>query len=236
VAVHPVRRRSLLRSFSKITVYALLPALVSCKSSSRSNAPSGTAYFQFGDSSHNDIFVFATDKPAIIQQARRILSGEDRTQAKVTGTIVKSEEAYNPGWSFHLDPNSVTFSQASAEACDATTEYVSEHLDDVGTKLLPANQWCPSTSQLIAEVSAPFPKAGVTDCFRYRPLVAGDKMELRNTCNVCKVAVIHYSYLNSGSETPPGPKEFRVLGHSSAEIDTSGTLRTDLIDQMDCKK
>jgi hypothetical protein len=240
VAVHPVRRRSPLRSLSTIAVCALLPVLVSCKPSSRSNAPSATAYFQLGDSSHKDIFVFATDKPAIIQQARRILSGEEKTQAKVIGTIVKSEEAYNPGWSFHLDPNSVTFSQAPPEACDATTEYVSEHLDDVGTKLLPGSQWCPSTSQLIAEVSAPFPKAGVTDCFRYHPLIPGDKpgdkMELRNTCNVCKVAVIHYSYLNSGSGTPPEPKEFRVLGHASEDIDTSGTVRTDLIDQKYCKK
>jgi hypothetical protein len=185
-----------LRSFFTITICVLMLALVSCKPSSSSSSPNAIAYFQFGDSSHKDIFVFATDKPAIIQQARRILTGEEKTQTKVMGTIVKGEAGYNPGWSFHLDPSSVTFFQSSIEACDATTGYVSDHLDDVGKNLVPGSEWCPSTSQLITEVSAPFPKSAVTDCFRYRPLVSGNKMELRNTCNVCKVAVINYSALS----------------------------------------
>jgi hypothetical protein len=219
-----------------ITAVALVVALASCKPSSNSSSSSPVAYFEFGDSSHKDVFVFATDKPAIIQQARRILSGEEKTQTKVTGTIVKSSADYNPNWSFHVDPGSVTFAQTSNDACDATTQSVSERLDDVGTTFLPGAQWCPSSSQLIMEVTAPFPKAAATDCFRYRPLDSGDKMELRNTCNVCKTAIIHYSYPNPGNGAQAEPKEFKVLGHASAEIDTSGASRTDLIDQKDCKK
>jgi hypothetical protein len=219
------------------SVVVLMLALVSCKSfRSGSSSPNPLVYFQFGDSSHKDVFVFATDKPAVVQQARRILGGEEKTQTKVMGTIVKSEAAYNPGWSFHLDPGSVSFFETPVETCDATTAYLSEHLDDAGKTFLPGGHWCPSSSQLIGEVSAPFPRAAIADCFRYRPLVSGNKMDLRNTCNVCKVAVIHYSYVNPGGGTQPGSKEFRVLGHSSAEIDTSGTSRTDLIDQTDCKK
>src|SRR5580658_868445 len=179
-----------------VLILALVFSLESCKPSSSSSSQDATTYFQFGDRSHKDVFIFATDKPAIAQQARRILRGEEKNQTKVMGTIVKGEAAYKPGWLFHLEPNSVTFFQTSPELCDATSGYVSDHMDDVGKGLLPSGQWCPSTSQLIAEVSAPFPKAAVTDCFRYRPLGSGDKMDLRNTCNVCKVAVINYAYLN----------------------------------------
>jgi hypothetical protein len=224
-----------LKSFITITVVIFVLALVSCKPSSSSSSPNPVVYFQFGDSSHKDVFVFATDKPAVIRQARRILSGEEKTKTKVMGTIVKSEEPYNPGWSFHLDPSSVTFFQASSEACDATTRYVSDHLDDIGKDFLPGSKWCPWSSYLIAELSAPLLKPASTDCFKSHPLASGKKMELRNTCNVCKTAVINYEDANSGGGAQPVSKEFRVLGHSSVEIEVSGA-RTELVDQKDCKK
>ncbi|MEH2433373.1 MAG: hypothetical protein V7K25_03825 [Nostoc sp.] len=39
------------------------------------------------------------------------------------------------------------------EVCDATTNYVNDHLDEVGGAFLPGLFWCPWSSQLVKEIS-----------------------------------------------------------------------------------
>ncbi|WP_285441191.1 MULTISPECIES: hypothetical protein [unclassified Streptomyces] len=41
------------------------------------------------------------------------------------------------------------------EVCDASISYANEHLDEVGSALLPRSTWCPWHSKLTREVSAP---------------------------------------------------------------------------------
>jgi hypothetical protein len=91
--------------------------------------------------------------PERIQEARDIISGREKEKVHVTGIIVKSPAAYNPGWRFHYDPASISFFAFAVEVCDATITYVAEHLDEVGGAFLPGNRWCPWSSRLLKEVN-----------------------------------------------------------------------------------
>lgn len=97
-------------------------------------------------------FVIKLVSPSQIQSARRILAGEEQKEVHVQGTIVPYEASYNPGWSYHLDPVSISFFEHAIEVCDASTNYVEENLSDVGGAFLPRNHWCPWTSRLRSEL------------------------------------------------------------------------------------
>ncbi|GAA3115523.1 calmodulin-binding protein [Streptosporangium carneum] len=114
----------------------------------------GAAYFEFTDSG-NDKFVFKLTDPAKIQHARDLLSGATTDRPSVIGTIVVGTAAYNPNWSYHYNPTTVDFFDVATEVCDAGIDYVEEHLSEVGGAFLPGNTWCPWSSQLVREVSAP---------------------------------------------------------------------------------
>ena len=108
--------------------------------------------FLFRDVSPEQGFVFELRDPAKIAHARAILAGEETAAVHVMGTVVKSRAAYNPRWSYHLDPASVEFFEFAIEVCDATMQYVEEHLEEVGGAFLPGGTWCPWSSQLVAEL------------------------------------------------------------------------------------
>jgi len=138
------------RTLAKIL--AVLAAIVMTGVTAATPAQAGTeAYFRFSDS-HGAVFTFQLRDGAQIEQARRILSGEETDAVHVKGTIVKAPASYNPGWSYHLDPGTISFFGVAAEVCDASVQYVEDHLDEVGGAFLPGNVWCPWSSRLIAEI------------------------------------------------------------------------------------
>lgn len=115
------------------------------------------AYFSFQqESPDGDIheFVFKLVSAAKIDEARQILANPSATKVHVLGTVVTSQAPYNPAWSFHLEPDSVSFFELAAEVCDANVTYVEKHLSEVGSDFLPGNAWCPWSSRLSAEVTA----------------------------------------------------------------------------------
>ena len=67
--------------------------------------------------------------------------------------IVKRPAPWNPGYSFHIDPNTVSFFSMAIEVCDATIPYVEDHLDEACGPFLPGCMWCPWSSKLIREVA-----------------------------------------------------------------------------------
>ena len=71
------------------------------------------------------------------------------------GRIVKRTAPYNPAWSYHLEPASITFFDFSIEVCDATIPYVEEHLDEAGGAFLPGLWWCDGSSRLVREIPGP---------------------------------------------------------------------------------
>ena len=109
------------------------------------------AYFQFRYPPYPETFVFQATDAQIIQEARNILVGQAPSR-HITGVIVKYPAAYNPPWSYHLDPTSVAFFDVSIEVCDASILIVEQHLQEVCGSFLPGCQWCPWGSRLVAEI------------------------------------------------------------------------------------
>ncbi len=119
-----------------------------------------SAYFAFEQMSPKgqlEQFVFRLDDPARIAQARSILATGEQLKVHVQGTVVAQSVDYNPGWSFHLAPNTIGFFEMQIEVCDANVTYVETHLDEVGGSFLPKSFWCPWSSRLSKEVAWPAP-------------------------------------------------------------------------------
>jgi hypothetical protein len=109
-------------------------------------------YFAFTDYSGRE-FVFELTNEQRIAEARRILSGEETMSIHVMGRIRKQPAPYNPGWSFHLDPDTITFFTMAIEVCDASIQYTEDHLDEACGAFLPGCFWCPWSSRLTREVT-----------------------------------------------------------------------------------
>src|SRR2546430_1127577 len=99
--------------------------------------PTTTPLFEFDYSPAPETFIIQLTDVKKIAHARRIVSGEEKSKIHVSGTIVKTPQAYNPPWKFHLDPQSISFFEFAVEVCDASIKYVADHLDDVGGAFLP---------------------------------------------------------------------------------------------------
>ena len=111
------------------------------------------AWFTFTDAS-DETFVLRLTDPAEIAHARELVAGTDTSDARIGGTVIKTEAAYNIGWSYHLDPDSVFFFEMSTEVGDSTMRYIEDHLDEVGGELLPGSVWTGWSSTLVDELNA----------------------------------------------------------------------------------
>lgn len=110
------------------------------------------AYFAFTDYSGKE-FVFLLNNPERIEEARRILSGQETMSTHVMGRIRKTKAPYNPGWDFILDPDTVSFFTVAIEVCDSSIEYLEDNLDEACGAFLPGCFWCPWSSRLTRELS-----------------------------------------------------------------------------------
>jgi hypothetical protein len=131
-----------------LVLLAAIAVLSGCQSGK--NEP-GTVYFRVAGATEADTFVIALTDPATIAEARAMASGQAPSR-HVTGLVVAEAVPYNAPWSFHLDPDSISFAEMSIEVCDAATSYVEAHLAEVGGAFLPDRRWCPWSSRVIAEV------------------------------------------------------------------------------------
>lgn len=131
---------------------AFLCALTLATSTEAAQKP---AYFQAITLADGAQLVIRLQDPDLIKQARDIVSGKERTRLHFSANIVKAPAVYNPGWGFHLDPNSVEFFETAIEVCDATTVMVEQNLEDVGDDFLPQGRWCPWSSRLVGELNSP---------------------------------------------------------------------------------
>jgi len=112
------------------------------------------AYFEMTDYSRSRFVVKLVDERDI-SHARDLVSGATSEQPHVIGRIVKRPADYNPGWSFNYDPQTVDFFDYAIEVCDASLQYVEDHLDEAGGAFLPGSVFCPWSSRLVREVPAP---------------------------------------------------------------------------------
>lgn len=147
--------------------------------SPQTTPPQAEAYFMFTDG--KDTFVFKLTDPKKIQEARDILSGKQKGKVHVAGTVVTKPAPYNRPWTYHLNPDSISFFQISVEACDAAIKYVEEHLAEVGGAFLPGNRWCPWASRLVKEVSYPSQRLALVDSVAEdAPRLTGGFIQLGN--------------------------------------------------------
>ncbi len=140
-----------------------MSSIASQPASPRMNMPAEPdtepAYFEFKGSGDKDFFVIKLVSQQTIAHARAILSGAETSAVHPQGTIVQAKASYNPNWSFHYAPASISFFQLAVEVCDANMKYIEEHLDEVGGAFLPQSHWCPWNSALTREI----PASDVTD-------------------------------------------------------------------------
>lgn len=97
------------------------------------------------ENSKNKFIIKLTDKTKI-DQARLIVSGKLKNYFP-NGQYRTQITSYNPSWGFVYVPTSVEFVQSTIEECDATVQYIQDHLNT-----RPNGIWCPWSGRLTAEV------------------------------------------------------------------------------------
>ena len=110
------------------------------------------AFFRMDGPPHPETFVVKVKNPDKIAHIRRILSGEETEAVHVMGRVRASAKRWNRPWNYILAPRSVQFFELAIEVCDASIDYVEEHLDEVGTDFLPGRVWCPWGSRFLEEI------------------------------------------------------------------------------------
>jgi hypothetical protein len=94
-------------------------------------------YFRFNDTHGKPPFVIQLAEPLKIEHARRILCGEEHSRVHVYRPIIKEPARNNPGWKYHLAPESIEYFEHAIEVSDASMQCVEAHLDEVGGSTLP---------------------------------------------------------------------------------------------------
>jgi hypothetical protein len=117
--------------------------------SATTRAASPLRYFMIRTGPSERPFVVAVTETKAADALRRAIVTK---HGIVSGIILPQPARYNPGWHFHLRPETVSVADFTTEVCDATATYVEGHLADVGGAFLPGNRWCPWQTRVLREV------------------------------------------------------------------------------------
>jgi hypothetical protein len=80
--------------------------------------------------------------PELIDHAKQLLAGDD-VAAIPSGTVVRDDPGVNGPWSWHIDPATLSFADATIEVCDGLPSYVED-----GT--VTSDHYCPWSATVIA--------------------------------------------------------------------------------------
>lgn len=105
------------------------------------------AYFAFRQPDDRE-FIFEVTDEAMIEHARKIISGEETKMVHVKGRLLSRQAPYNSKWKSHLDPSSITFFSKSDDPKDANTS----HRDAAGRTVVLGYVWRPSNARVTREV------------------------------------------------------------------------------------
>lgn len=81
--------------------------------------------------------------PELIEHAKELLAGTTEEGRIPVGRIVRDDPSVNEPWSWHIDPSTLEFADATTEVCDGLPEYVED-----GT--LTSDYYCPWIAEVIA--------------------------------------------------------------------------------------
>lgn len=115
--------------------FAVVFALVGC-------APSGptVATIQVaGDQTYK--VELAT--PELIQHAKDLMNGVTEEGRIPNGKVVRDDPGINAPWSWHIDPATLEFADATTEVCDGLPEYVEDGI-------VTSDYYCPWSTEIIA--------------------------------------------------------------------------------------
>jgi hypothetical protein len=84
--------------------------------------------------------------PELIQHAKDLMAGSEEGRIPL-GTIVRDDPGVNAPWSWHIDPATLEFADATIEVCDGLPEYVED-----GS--LTSDVYCPWSADVI-EITGP---------------------------------------------------------------------------------
>ena len=79
--------------------------------------------------------------PELIEHVQQIMAGEDVALIP-NGLVVRDDPSVNAPWSWHIDPASLNFADATTEVCDGLPSYVED-----GTVTSP--YFCPWSTKVI---------------------------------------------------------------------------------------
>ncbi len=63
--------------------------------------------------------------PANVAIAQKLFAGREAPSIPI-GIVVRGDPSVNTGWSWHLDPDSFEFADATTEVCDGLPSYVED--------------------------------------------------------------------------------------------------------------
>ena len=84
-------------------------------------------------------------QPASIDYVLNYLAGHE--PKKVPNGKLLSSGDYNPGWSWHLAPDTIVFADQTIEVCDGLPTYVQEHQNDW---ILSVKNYCPWAAVILS--------------------------------------------------------------------------------------
>ncbi len=79
--------------------------------------------------------------PELIQHVKDLMAGSEEGRIPI-GTIVRDDPSVNEPWSWHIDPSTLEFADATIEVCDGLPEYVED-----GT--LTSDVYCPWSAVVV---------------------------------------------------------------------------------------
>lgn len=85
--------------------------------------------------------VLVTD-PANVVIAEDLLAGRDAPRIP-NGVVVRGDPSVNIGWTWHIDPATLEFADATTEVCDGKPSFV-----EAGT--ITGNHFCPWSAEVVA--------------------------------------------------------------------------------------
>jgi hypothetical protein len=92
----------------------------------------------------SDVFYVSITNPPGIDQAIALWRGQSQANIPV-GQLECGNGTHNCGWTWRMNPASITFAEITIEVCDATPSYV-----QMNCSSFPNGQYCPWSAELIA--------------------------------------------------------------------------------------
>eukprot|EP01132_Coremiostelium_polycephalum_P004145 gene4145-5186_t len=98
------------------------------------NTLDGEAYFELNGLGNT--FIIKLNNQSKIEQARRIISGQEQIYIYPMGKIIKEKIWYNPQWDYYMDPSTIYFVGIPNANCDFDFKTVNDQLACIYSALL----------------------------------------------------------------------------------------------------